>query len=372
MGNVFKYALISLAALLTLLMVTPFLIPVDSIRQTVEEKASEATGLEVKIGAMSLTLLPTPGLSLSNVTVHDVPGGVARAVIASGTLSVATAPLLEKQVELQAISFNDIDLRISEHATGSRVHVVHIDNVTGSVRLTADQLDMPNWQVQLYHGTVIMNARLAPLNGDKRTLKADLTAEGVQIHPLLMAASGKGNLTGTLSSKLVMTTDGDTVPAMRHNLTVDGPVKLANGAISGMGLEGPAVALVHGKLAGGPVLYDVMQFQLKVRGYNRWLNSIVLQSSHLNATGHVHIAANQKLDGEIQTSGTAGLSGATLLVSGTTDTQRLYPAPSSLIGGTIGSTIAGPVGAAVGSKIGCAAGNAVEGIGNTVKGLFGK
>jgi len=97
----------------------------------------------------------------------------------------------------------------------------------------------------------------------------------------------------------------------------------------------------------------------------------MLQSSHLDATGQVHIAASKKINGEIQTSGTAGLSGATLLVGGTTDAPRVFPAPSSLIGGAIGGTIAGPAGAAVGSKVGSAAGNVVEGVGDAVKGFFG-
>jgi len=61
-----------------------------------------------------------------------------------------------------------------------------------------------------------------------------------------------------------------------------------------------------------------------------------------------------------------------LLVGGTTKSPRIYPAPSSLIGGTIGATIGGPAGAAVGSKIGGAAGNAVESIGSGIKGLFVK
>jgi outer membrane lipoprotein SlyB len=67
-----------------------------------------------------------------------------------------------------------------------------------------------------------------------------------------------------------------------------------------------------------------------------------------------------------------GLSGAKLMVGGTTESPRIYPAPSSLIGGTIGATIGGPTGAAVGSKIGGAVGNTVESIGGGIKNLFGK
>jgi hypothetical protein len=105
-----------------------------------------------------------------------------------------------------------------------------------------------------------------------------------------------------------------------------------------------------------------MEFQFKMRGKDRWLNNIVLTSSHLDAKGKVKIAASKERDGKIITSGMAGVSGATLLVGGTTDFPLIFPAPSSLIGGVIGGSIGDPVGAAVGAKAGSKAGEALDSI----------
>jgi uncharacterized protein involved in outer membrane biogenesis len=92
MGKGLRFTLISLAAIVVLLLAIPFLIPTDSIRQAVEKEASKASGMAVRIESLSLRFLPAPGLALTNLVVEDVKGGTAKAVIASGKLSVALGP----------------------------------------------------------------------------------------------------------------------------------------------------------------------------------------------------------------------------------------------------------------------------------------
>ena len=149
MGSGLRFALIALTAIVFLLLAIPFLIPTDSIRQSVEKEASKASGMTVRIGSLSLRLLPAPSLALTNLVVEDVKGGAAKVVIASGKLSVALGPLMDEQVQLKGVHFKGVDLRVSENAKGKNVHVVHIDSVSGSVKLTVDRLDMPNWEVRL-------------------------------------------------------------------------------------------------------------------------------------------------------------------------------------------------------------------------------
>jgi len=371
MSKWLKYLLVALALLVSMAIALPMLVPVDTIRQEAEKAVSEASGMQVRIGGMSLSLFPLPGLSVAEIVVEDVPGATPRAVVASGTLTVALAPLFDERVELQSIRFNAIDLRVSEQASGSEVHVVHIDSVTGAVQLSQGELKLLQWQGDLYGGKINLDAVISPLSGD-RNVTAQISCDGLQLRPLLSDASGRDNLSGTLSTLLDVSTHGRNDKAFQRNLKADGPVHLNNGTLAGMGLEGPAVALVHGKLGGETIEYESLKFKLIVRGMARWLNGIALTSSHLNATGQIHIAGSGKMDGEIATSGIAGLTGAKLIVAGSTEQPRIFPAPSSLLGGAIGGTIAGPAGAAVGSKVGSSAGNMVEGVGNTVKGLFGK
>ncbi|MCF7821376.1 MAG: AsmA family protein [Mariprofundaceae bacterium] len=374
MKKIVRYIGITVALLLLIVIATPFLIPADQIRQVVEEEATKAAGMPVKIESLSVSIIPTPSLSIEHLTVEDVKGGTPKLSVGSGSLAVAFGPLFDGRAEVSGITFKAIVLRVSEQAKGKNVHVVHIDKVTGAINLSENRLTMPNWRANLYKGVMVLNAELAPLEGKKRTLTAEIKASDIQMLPLMKDAAGQDKVSGAFDSTLKISASGIDEKAMQHSLKVDGPVKLSKGQFEGIGLSGVAAALVHGNVtgAGSAILFDVFKTQLKVRGQDIYLNDIALNASALNADGHVEIKGNGKLDGQINTSGMKGLSGAKLMVGGTTDSPRIYPAPSSLIGGTIGATLGGPTGAAVGSKIGGAAGDAVEGIGSGIKSLFGK
>lgn len=374
MKRIIRYILISVGVLLLITVITPFLIPSDQIRQVVEEEATRAAGMPVRIGSLSVSILPVPSLSINNLTVEDVKGGTPKLAVGSGSLAVELAPLFDGRAEISGITFKEIVLRVSEKAKGKNVHLVRIDRVTGAIKLADETLTMPNWKAKLYDGTIVLNAKLTPLEGKKRTLTADINAADIQMLPLMKDAAGQDKVSGTFGSVLKISAKGADEKAMQRSLKVDGPVNLTKGQFEGVGLSGVAAALVHGNITGssGAILFDTFKTQLKVRGQDIYLQDIVLDASAFDASGHVDIKGNGKLDGQIDTSGSGGLSGAKLMVGGTTESPTIYPAPSSLIGGTIGATVGGPAGAAVGSKIGGAAGDAVEGIGSGIKGLFGK
>ncbi len=369
-----RYLLLVLAVLLLAVVATPFLIPAEQLRKLVEQEATSAAGMPVKIEALSVRIIPMPSLSIRNLAVEDVRGGTPKLTVASGSLAVELIPLFDGRAEISGLMFKEVALRISQQAKGKDVHIVRIDRVTGGIQLSEEKLTMPGWEAELYDGVVAFSAVLTPLEGDKRTLTADINATGIQMLPLMRDAAGQERLSGILRSRLKISARGADIKTMLHSLQVDGPVNINKGAVEGVGLSGIAAALVHGNItgAGSTILFDTFSSQLKVRGQDIYLKDIALNASTFDASGYVDIRGGSKLDGKITTSGMGGLSGAKLLVGGTTASPRIYPAPSSLIGGTIGATIGGPAGAAVGSKIGGAAGDVVESIGNSVKGLFGK
>jgi AsmA protein len=70
MNRTLRTVLIVVAVLVVLLLVAPFLIPVDSFRPTIEEKASAAIGRQVQLGHLSLSLLGG-SLSAENLSVGD-------------------------------------------------------------------------------------------------------------------------------------------------------------------------------------------------------------------------------------------------------------------------------------------------------------
>jgi AsmA protein len=72
MSNKLKWIGSAIVALLVIVVVLPFLIPVDKFRPTIEEKASEALGRKVQLGNLSLSLLGG-SLGIDDLSISDNP-----------------------------------------------------------------------------------------------------------------------------------------------------------------------------------------------------------------------------------------------------------------------------------------------------------
>src|ERR1035438_4814534 len=67
-----KWVAIAIAALLVILFVLPFVIPVNKFRPTIETKATEALGRKVQLGNLSLSIL-SGSLEIDSLSVSDDP-----------------------------------------------------------------------------------------------------------------------------------------------------------------------------------------------------------------------------------------------------------------------------------------------------------
>jgi AsmA protein len=72
MGSKLRVVLIVVGVLIILILVVPFLIPVNQFRPTIEEKASAALGRKVQLGDLSLSLI-SGSLSAENLSIGDDP-----------------------------------------------------------------------------------------------------------------------------------------------------------------------------------------------------------------------------------------------------------------------------------------------------------
>jgi AsmA protein len=72
MKRALRFTLIIVGILVVLLLIIPFLIPVNQFRPTIEEKASAALGRKVELGNLSLSLL-SGSLSAENLSIGDDP-----------------------------------------------------------------------------------------------------------------------------------------------------------------------------------------------------------------------------------------------------------------------------------------------------------
>src|ERR1700690_4306241 len=72
MSSKLKWIAIVVVALLVILFILPFLIPVNKFRPTIEEKASVALGRKVELGNLSLSILGG-SLGIDNLSINDDP-----------------------------------------------------------------------------------------------------------------------------------------------------------------------------------------------------------------------------------------------------------------------------------------------------------
>lgn len=106
MNRILRNSLIGAGAVVVLVAAAPFVIPVDTYRGRIETAAAGATGRAFKIdGPLRLTIFPRFGVRAKDVTLANVPGGRARAMVAVGdiNLSVKVLPLLTGRIALDKI-----------------------------------------------------------------------------------------------------------------------------------------------------------------------------------------------------------------------------------------------------------------------------
>src|ERR1700728_572159 len=72
MSRSVRIAAIVVGVLIVLVLIVPFLIPVNQFRPTIEQKASAALGRKVEVGDLSLSLF-SGGLSADNLSIADDP-----------------------------------------------------------------------------------------------------------------------------------------------------------------------------------------------------------------------------------------------------------------------------------------------------------
>src|SRR6267143_5676042 len=72
MNKTLKIVLAVVGVLVVVVLVVPFLIPVNQFRPTIEEKASAALGRKVQLGNISLSLI-SGSLSAENLSIGDDP-----------------------------------------------------------------------------------------------------------------------------------------------------------------------------------------------------------------------------------------------------------------------------------------------------------
>ncbi|MEM6902156.1 MAG: AsmA family protein, partial [Pseudomonadota bacterium] len=251
---------------------------VDRYRPQIEEQATNAVGRKVALaGPMSLTLWPSLAITVRDVTVANPTWTESRNMLRAGSidLSIALMPLLNRQVEIERVFLNDIDLALEETANGEQNWRLPMFDQTGAVSPanadTADgagqQLDLAVSQVSLTD--VRLSYRKAQLNAapithelvlNRVTVRAargerlGLDAEGVFADEIFKIGLRAGSLQD-IQAKTPFTMDF-TAAVVGSDLQIQGEVDLRQGFAGDLSvnMQGPRFADLSRMIMGQPAL----------------------------------------------------------------------------------------------------------------------
>ncbi len=120
MNKTLRIVLIVVGVLVVLVLVVPFLIPVNQFRPTIEEKASAALGRQVQLGNLSLSLL-RGSLSAENLSIGDDPKFSSSPFLTAKSLKVGVEifPLLfSKTLNVTGIVIDSPQVTLLHNAAG--------------------------------------------------------------------------------------------------------------------------------------------------------------------------------------------------------------------------------------------------------------
>ena len=120
MKKALKIVLIVVGVLIVLVLVVPFLIPVNQFRPTIEEKASAAMGRKVELGNLSLSLI-SGSLSADNISIGDDPKFSSTPFLTAKSLNVGVEILpliLSKTLNVTGVTIDTPQVTLLHDAAG--------------------------------------------------------------------------------------------------------------------------------------------------------------------------------------------------------------------------------------------------------------
>jgi AsmA protein len=120
MNKTLKIVLIVVGVLIVLILVAPFLIPVNQFRPAIEEKAAVALGRKVELGNLSLSLI-SGSLSADNITIGDDPKFSSSPFLTAKSLNVGVEimPLIfSKTLNVTGVTIDTPQVTLLHNAAG--------------------------------------------------------------------------------------------------------------------------------------------------------------------------------------------------------------------------------------------------------------
>ena len=109
------------ALLLIALLAAPFFINVNDYKPEIKEAVFDATGRNLDIGNIKLSLFPWVGITLSDVTLENAQGFAHKNILEVTTIDVQVAlmPLIDQHIEVKRFELNTPKIWLTQHDDGS-------------------------------------------------------------------------------------------------------------------------------------------------------------------------------------------------------------------------------------------------------------
>jgi hypothetical protein len=427
MAKLLKWAVIVVAAFVFLLIGVALALQQwvhsEDFRGRVEREASQALGVPLKLGRLSVDLWPLPAVAADEVQLQTRPalrvGRVeARPVwsaLAAGRLEIATLLVREAVLPQAGIAALGAALQKKEPGAGRRTpepaaapatsaaapvvgfpRRAVLDNVTwidakgqpltvhAEAELDADGL-LDQASVQILHGRfagahgeirrapdhwplrveigggrIVGRLQLTPGRvAGSQLLQGQISTENVEVAALTAPARP---LTGKLQAQTTLRCEFRELGQLADLLTTQTRFTVRDAVVQGIDLQ-KAVQTV-GLSRGGTTRLDALAGQVTTQGKAVRLSNLVATSGALAASGDVAIAANKRLSGRVNVNlGTSkGALGVPLVVGGTTDDPSVTLTRGALVGAAVGTLIVPGAGTAAGATAGAAIGDSLRGL----------
>jgi len=249
MSRTLRNIAIVVGVLIVILIIVPFLIPVNRFRPTIEEKASAALGRKVQVGDLSLSLLGG-ALTAKDLSVGDDPKFSPSPFLTAKSLSVGVEmmPLIfSKELNVTGIAIDEPQVTLLKNPAGEWNYSSIGSSNTGSPgaakpdakQAPASSPDVSVKKLELKNGKII----LGTTTSQKRTTydKVNVTASDFSLHskfPVTVTAA----LPGGGDMKL----EGNVGPMDKSDTTltpVDAKLHVSNLNLATTGFLDPSLGL---------------------------------------------------------------------------------------------------------------------------------
>jgi len=205
MNKTVKIVLVVVGVLIVLVLVAPFLIPVNQFRPTIEEKASAVLGRKVELGNLSLSLF-SGSLSADNVSIGDDPKFSSSPFLTAKSLKVGVEmmPLIfSKTLNVTGVTIDSPQVTLLHNGAGLWNYSSLGGPAAKSSSSSNSAADLSIKKFELKNGSIIIGTT----NSQKRSTydHVDVTASDVSItskFPVTVTADlpsgGKFKLDGTV------------------------------------------------------------------------------------------------------------------------------------------------------------------------------